>query len=112
MPIYEYVAVDPAQGCSLCRAGFEVVHPPGKGPSTKCPDCGQPVRKLLSAARVKVKGGDPQGAQVMDQIRGYERNGMWSHAAELADTHAADTKNSGLQERAMDNYKKAGMDPD
>ncbi|MDD5648400.1 MAG: hypothetical protein PHY03_05665 [Dehalococcoidia bacterium] len=35
------------------------------------------------------------------KLRDYEKQGMWSHAAELADK-------SALKERAMDNYKKAG----
>jgi hypothetical protein len=35
------------------------------------------------------------------KLQDYESQGMWSHAAELADK-------SGLQERALDDYKKAG----
>ena len=38
---------------------------------------------------------------VESQLRDYETEGQWSHAAELADK-------KGLNERAMDNYKKAG----
>ena len=37
---------------------------------------------------------------------------MWSHAAELADTHSEKTKDKGLKNRALDNYKKAGYDAD
>ncbi|MFH2127584.1 MAG: hypothetical protein ABIK12_13780 [Pseudomonadota bacterium] len=48
---------------------------------------------------------------IIDKIRNYENDGMWSHAAELADSHAAKSKDTGLKERALDNYKKAGMDP-
>ncbi|MCX6004477.1 MAG: hypothetical protein NT082_02225 [Chloroflexi bacterium] len=36
-----------------------------------------------------------------EKLSEYESEGKWSHAAELADK-------SGLNDRAMDNYKKAG----
>ena len=111
MPIYEYEALDPEQGCPLCRAGFELVHRPGEAPCAQCPQCGRPVRKIISQVRAVIKAPDGKNQQVMGQIRDYEREGKWSHAAELADSHAADTKDSKLQERAMDNYKKAGTDP-
>jgi len=35
------------------------------------------------------------------KIREYEKEGRWSHAAELADK-------AGLEDRAKENYKKAG----
>ena len=35
---------------------------------------------------------------------------MWSHAAELADTHSERTRDAGLRTRALDNYEKAGYD--
>jgi len=112
MPIYEYEAVDADKACPHCRAGFEVVHPAGHGPLAACPECGRSVRKVISPVRVQIRGGNEKDAQVMNQIRSYEKDGMWSHAAELADSHAASTKDSLLQERAMNNYKKAGADPD
>jgi hypothetical protein len=37
---------------------------------------------------------------------------MWSHAAELADTHAEKIKDKNLKTRALENYKKAGYDAD
>jgi hypothetical protein len=40
-------------------------------------------------------------ASLENKLQDYESQGMWSHAAELADK-------SGLQDRAMDDYKKAG----
>ena len=44
------------------------------------------------------------------KITEYERQGMWSHAAELADTHSEKTKDRGMKMRALDDYKKAGYD--
>jgi len=49
---------------------------------------------------------------VEKEIKEYERAGMWSHAAELADSHSEKTKDKGLKLRALDNYKKAGYDAD
>jgi len=43
-------------------------------------------------------------------ISEYEKAGMWSHAAELADTHSEKIGNHDLKIRALDNYKKAGYD--
>ena len=42
----------------------------------------------------------------MNKIQEYEKSGMWSHAAELADKHSEKTEDSGLKLRALDNYKK------
>ena len=49
--------------------------------------------------------------KTMSDLKSYERSGMWSHAAELADIHSEKTKDKGLKTRALDNYKKAGYDP-
>jgi len=50
--------------------------------------------------------------RVKKQIKEYENSGMWSHAAELADTHSEKTKDTALKTRALENYKKAGYDAD
>jgi len=49
---------------------------------------------------------------VENKIKKYEREGMWSHAAELADKHSEKVKDKGLKLRALDNYRKAGYDAD
>lgn len=46
------------------------------------------------------------------KIRDYEQAGMWSHAAEMADTCAEKTKDTGLKVRAIEDYRKAGHDVD
>ena len=46
------------------------------------------------------------------KIKEYEKSGMWSHAAELADTHSEKTGDNGLKNRALENYSKAGYDAD
>jgi len=49
MPIYEYQAVDPRTGCATCRQPFELLRKLSDAPLTNCPQCGAPVRKLISA---------------------------------------------------------------
>jgi hypothetical protein len=46
------------------------------------------------------------------KIKAYEKEGKWSHAAELADKEAEKTKREDLKTRALDNYKKAGYNFD
>jgi hypothetical protein len=41
-------------------------------------------------------------------VADYERRGMHSHAAELADKASEKPGKALLKERAMQNYKKAG----
>jgi hypothetical protein len=46
------------------------------------------------------------------RITEYEKAGMWSHAAELADKHSERTKDRNLKTRALEDYKMAGYDVD
>ncbi len=50
MPIYEYE-------CDQCKKTFEVRQSIKDAPLSTCPDCGQPVRKLISASSFLLKGG-------------------------------------------------------
>ncbi|MGD0355009.1 MAG: zinc ribbon domain-containing protein [Dehalococcoidia bacterium] len=98
MPIYEYRAVD--KGCSYCGRGFDILQKMSDTPITHCPRCGAAVRRAISRFRaVTMETADPGSLE--GKLQDYESQGMWSHAAELADK-------SGLQERALDDYKKAG----
>jgi hypothetical protein len=49
-------------------------------------------------------------ARTAGRIREYEKAGMWSHAAELADKQAETSRDSNLRTRALENYEKAGYD--
>ena len=44
------------------------------------------------------------------KVADYERQGMYSHAAELADKESEKPEKARLKERAMEDYKKAGYD--
>jgi len=112
MPIYEYEAVDPKKGCKRCRKRFETIQAISDPPLAACPSCGQKVRKVISWCRAAVVETPEEHLRVERQIAEYEREGMWSHAAELADKHSEKTKDRELKMRALDDYKKAGYDTD
>lgn len=112
MPIYEYQTVDPERACSQCVTPFEVLQDISEMPLTNCPHCGEKVRKVISRCHAAVIERNDESLGVEKKIKEYENSGMWSHAAELADSHSEKTKDTGLKMRALDNYRKAGYDAD
>ena len=112
MPIYEYQSTDPEQGCHKCRIRFEVIQRMDDEPLADCPHCGGKVRRLISWCRANVVESSEEYSRTENQVREYEQQGMWSHAAELADSHAEKSQDSQLKTRALENYKKAGYDVD
>ena len=48
MPIYEYIAEDPAKSCRICAKGFELMRPVDRAALEHCFYCKNPVRKLIS----------------------------------------------------------------
>lgn len=112
MPIYEYQAKEASVACSRCAGPFEVLQGINEQPLDFCPNCGADVVRLISWCRAAVVEGCEEHERVNRTIRDYENAGMWSHAAELADSHSEKTGDSGLKGRALDNYKKAGYDVD
>jgi putative FmdB family regulatory protein len=110
MPIYEYQAVNPDAKCHYCRNGFELfLNINDRAPST-CAYCGEKVKKIISWCHSLIVETSQEHVGTKKKIKEYENSGMWSHAAELADTHAEKIKDNGLKIRALDNYKKAGYD--
>jgi putative FmdB family regulatory protein len=112
MPIYEYQALIPEHACEQCRNGFEVLQQIHEKPLTDCRHCGNTVKKIISWCHSAVMEISQEHAGVTKKIKAYEQSGMWSHAAELADTHAEKIKDKNLKTRALENYKKAGYDAD
>jgi putative FmdB family regulatory protein len=108
MPIFEYENPDPSKSCVKCGTRFEVIHMSGGTSLLLCPDCGSPVRKVISSCRINVPNGNGEIGNVEERISAYEKHGMWSHAAELAEKLS--NKDQLLQGRALENYKKAGYD--
>ncbi len=75
-----------------------------------CPQCKNPISRVLFAPTVVIKG---QPVTETDRkIKEYEKEGKWSHAAELADKEAEKTKREDLKTRALEDYKKAGYNFD
>jgi putative FmdB family regulatory protein len=99
MPIYEYRST--GNGCEYCRDRLEVIQKISDPPLRGCPRCKAPVEKIPSKFRACIIETPDEVMETEEKLRGYEHEGMWSHAAELADK-------TGLEERAREDYKKAG----
>jgi len=108
MPIYEYQAIEPNKGCYKCKKPFEYLQSIHDPPLERCPQCGTTLMKLISRCRACIVETSIETKNVEERAKDYEREGMWSHAAELLDSHAEKTKDPSLKLRAVDNYKKAG----
>ena len=110
MPTYAYRAVNPDRCCNHCRSGFEVIQRMNEPVLTCCPQCQSPICRVLFAPTVVIKGRPP--TETDQKIKDYEKEGKWSHAAELADKEAEKTKREDLKTRALEDYKKAGYNFD
>jgi putative FmdB family regulatory protein len=110
MPIYEYQSVTPQKGCDRCLRRFEVIQTINEKELATCPDCGQRVRKVVSRCRAIVVEANTTYVSVKQNVKDYEKNGMWSHAAELADRYAEKVNDRALHDRALENYAKAGYE--
>jgi putative FmdB family regulatory protein len=110
MPIYEYEARSPGRKCRKCSTVFEVIQRISDSPLASCPECGGEVRRRISRPRVILPGSARGQDEVEQKVADYERQGMYSHAAELADKESEKPEKTKLKERAMENYKKAGYD--
>ena len=112
MPIYEYQALNRDGSCPDCRDGFELLQGIHEKPLLTCPSCGKKVRKVMSWCHSLVVETSGEQIRVESKINEYEKSGLWSHAAELADKHSEKTRDKGLKARALENYRKAGYDAD
>lgn len=110
MPIYEYQALDPLKGCDKCSHGFEAIQGIEDEPLLSCPDCNGKVKKLISKCHAAIYEPSRENFRIEKKIHDYEKSNQWSHAAELADTFAHQSKDRQMKERALDNYKKAGYE--
>ena len=52
MPVYDYEAVSPEKSCPHCAKGFEAVQSIKDPRLQTCPECGAPVRRLISAPAI------------------------------------------------------------
>jgi len=102
--------MDSERSCNYCRRGFEVIQRMTESALTLCPQCNHPISRVLFAPTVVIKGRPLTDAD--RKIKEYEKEGKWSHAAELADKQAEKTKREDLKTRALEDYKKAGYNFD
>lgn len=112
MPIYEYESLDPSKACEKCLSRFEIIQGSNEAPVSECPNCGGDVRRVMSWCRAAIVESRDEYARVKKKISEYEKQGMWSHAAELADKHSEKIKDRDTKMRALENYKKAGYNVD
>jgi putative FmdB family regulatory protein len=110
MPTYAYRAGDSGKSCDHCGLGFEIIQRMTEPALTSCPHCKNPISRVLFAPAVVIKGSPL--TETDRKIRDYEKEGKWSHAAELADKAAEKTKRKDLKTRALEDYKKAGYNFD
>ena len=108
MPIYEYEATSAGRKCGKCSSVFEVIQRISDSPFTACPECQKEIRRRISRPRVILPGSARGNDEVEQKVAEYERKGMYSHAAELADKESEKPEKAPLKERAMEDYKKAG----
>jgi len=108
MPIYEYEATSPGRSCTKCSSVFELIQRISDPPITSCPECRKEVRRRISRPRVILPGSAKGSDEVERKVAEYERQGMYSHAAELADKESEKPEKAHLKERAMEDYRKAG----
>jgi putative FmdB family regulatory protein len=81
MPLYEYQ-------CKKCKHRFEQIQKFSDKPVKKCPKCGGPVEKLISASAVQFKG---SGWYVSDYGKG---SGSKSSSSSESDSGSKDSKDS------------------
>ena len=110
MPTYEYRAISIEMCCDHCRFGFDVIQRMSEPALSWCPNCKSPVCRVIFAPTVVIKGSPL--TETDKKIKEFEKEGKWSHAAELADKQAEKTKREDLKTRALENYKKAGYNFD
>lgn len=52
MPVYDYEAISTENSCAHCAHGFECVQSIHDPRLTACPDCGAPIRRVITAPAI------------------------------------------------------------
>lgn len=52
MPVYDYEAKEPTKSCPHCKDGFEITQRIKDKSLTTCPECGNPVFKVITAPAI------------------------------------------------------------
>jgi putative FmdB family regulatory protein len=84
MPLYEYQ-------CKKCKHRFEQIQKFSDKPIKKCPKCGGPLEKLISASAVQFKG---SGWYVSDYGKGSSGKSSSSSESDSGSKDSKDSKDS------------------
>ena len=76
MPIREYQAKNPPQGCALCHQPFEQFERLNQPTLARCPQCGAPLTRLISAPAV---GASRSGFDARAKSAGFHKLKKLSH---------------------------------
>lgn len=109
MPLYEYQ-------CKKCKHRFEKIQKFSDSPVKKCPECGGPVEKRLSAPAVQFKGsgwyvtdyarkGGSTGSGSISAASSSDGEGSTTSTAEKSET--SDSKSSDSKKEEKNSTKKA-----
>ncbi|MGA3194613.1 MAG: zinc ribbon domain-containing protein [Terriglobales bacterium] len=93
MPLYEYQ-------CKKCKHRFEKIQKFSDKPITKCPECGGPVEKLISASAVQFKG---SGWYVSD----YGRKGSSGQASSAYESDKAKSEGDSSKKDSKDSKESS-----
>ncbi len=96
MPLYEYE-------CKKCHHRFEKIQKFSDRPVTKCPDCGGPVEKTISAPAVQFKG---SGWYVNDYAKKSAASSASDGESSSKDTAAKDSSKEGKKDEKHKAEKK------
>jgi putative FmdB family regulatory protein len=102
MPLYEYQ-------CKKCKHRFEKIQKFSDREIKKCPECGGPVEKLISASAVQFKG---TGWYVTDYAKKSGSSGSSSSSSdsssdgESSKSDSSKEKDSGKKEKGKDSKPK------
>lgn len=56
MPVYEYAPVDAS--CDFCKDHFDWMQPMDSATLDVCPECGNPIEKVITAPNINSRVGD------------------------------------------------------
>ncbi len=56
IPIYEYLTVDKKKSCGYCIKPYEIEQKISDEPLKSCPECNNPVKRLISCTTFVLKG--------------------------------------------------------
>jgi putative FmdB family regulatory protein len=101
MPIYEYE-------CTACKHRFDRYQTFSEAPVTSCPECGNPVRKVLQPVGIVFKG----SGWYKNDSRTSSANGKADAAKESAAGASAEAKASGEAKSDTPGKAESAAKPD